>query len=256
VVAPVRRARVLGVPVDVLTVAQAAEWIVAQVTAHHAGQRAAGPGVVITLNPEMVMLARRDPVFAQIVEEAALRVPDGIGVVRAIRRRGFAGAERVGGVDLLEEYLPEAARRGHRIALAGSAPGIADEAAQRLRARWADLRIVAADGGDPDAALADRLRSASPDVVCAAFGQGRQEMFLRTHLADIGAPVGIGVGGWLDYMAGTVRRAPRPMRDAGLEWAWRLALQPRRLRRQLYLPLFWVAEHREAARFARRDRVG
>jgi len=240
--------RILGVPVDVIDVAQAAEWIVARVETSPSKRRASPPGVVVTLNPEMVMLARRDPAFAAIVESAALRVPDGIGVVRALRRRGYPQAVRVGGVDLLEDYLPRAVRLGHRIALAGAGPRVAEEAARRLRERWPDLQVVAADGGDPDAALAERLRRASPDVVCAAFGQKRQEVFLQRHLRHIGAAVGIGVGGWLDYAAGGVRRAPRMVRGAGMEWAWRLVIQPRRLPRQMVLPLYWVRERREVVR--------
>ena len=100
----------------------------------------------------------------------------------------------------------------------------------------------------PTAATAVRLYEAQPDLVLAAFGAGRQEQFLERNLARIGAGAGIGVGGSLDFLAGRVRRAPSLVRRAGLEWAWRLAIQPWRVRRQAVLPVYWWLERREAAR--------
>ncbi|MDQ6846261.1 MAG: WecB/TagA/CpsF family glycosyltransferase, partial [Candidatus Dormibacteraeota bacterium] len=85
-------------------------------------------------------------------------------------------------------------------------------------------------------------------VVAAAYGAGRQERFLRDHLEAMHGRVGIGVGGTLDYLAGTARRAPALVRQAGLEWLWRLGREPSRWRRQLVLPQFWFLERREARR--------
>jgi N-acetylglucosaminyldiphosphoundecaprenol N-acetyl-beta-D-mannosaminyltransferase len=202
-------------------------------------------GLVVTLNPEIVMRARRDRAFTAVIESASLVIPDGVGVVRALRRRGFRHTERVGGVDLLLRYFPIAAQRGHRIALAGAGPGIAAAARSKLEARFPGLDLVAADSGAPDAALADRLRMVKPDLVLAAFGAGLQETFVVRYLGAIGAAAGIGVGGAIDYFGERVRRAPEPIRDAGLEWAWRLTTQPWRLRRQLVLPRYWWLERRE-----------
>jgi N-acetylglucosaminyldiphosphoundecaprenol N-acetyl-beta-D-mannosaminyltransferase len=239
------RARILGAPVDVVDLPVAVDRLVRLIDEHRSGG-GGFPAIIVTLNPEMVMLARRNPEFAHVLDGAALLVPDGIGVVRALRRRGHAQQARVGGVELLDAYLPVAGRRGHRIALAGGGPGVAARAATTLQRRYSGLRVVAAEGGAPDAQLAQRLRAAAPDVVCAAFGHGRQELFLRDHLSEIGAAAGIGVGGWLDYVAGSVRRAPEAVQRAGLEWAWRLGVQPWRVRRQLVLPVFWLRERREA----------
>ena len=205
------------------------------------------PAVVVTLNPEMVMLARRDGDFQSLLESAELIVPDGIGVVRALRRRGHAEAVRVGGADLITAYLPEAERRAHRIALVGGAPGVARSARDRIVAAHPRLRIVAASAGAPDHATAGRLRGTQAEIVLAAFGAGRQEQFLQEHLGEIGAAVGIGVGGALDFLGGRVRRAPEVVRRVGLEWAWRLAIQPWRFRRQAVLPVYWWLERREAA---------
>ena len=246
------RSTVLGCPVDVIDEHFAVEALVALVERRRSDRTQPG-GLVVTLNPEMVMRARRDAEFRATLDSAALLVPDGIGLVRALRRRGHPHATRVGGADVLMAYLPEAVRRRHRIALAGAAPGVAAVAGNRLRSQFPGLEIVAMDSGDPDAALARRLSDTHPDMVWAAFGAGKQERFLREHLPLIGAGAGVGVGGTLDYIAGRVSRAPRLVRDAGLEWAWRLGREPWRLRRQLQLPRFWALERLEAARRRREN---
>jgi N-acetylglucosaminyldiphosphoundecaprenol N-acetyl-beta-D-mannosaminyltransferase len=241
------RTRVLRAPVDVVDMDGAVQRLIEMVEDHRRHPDAQ-PKLVVTLNPEMVMRARRDRRFRAALESAAMLVPDGIGVVRAVRRRGFPLAVRVGGTDMLAAYLPHAVARGHRIALAGSAPGVGAMAARRLVRAHPGLQIVAVDAGAPGPELAERLRAASPDVVWSAYGAGRQEFFVTDHLAASGAAVGIGVGGALDYFSGRTRRAPALWREAGVEWVWRLLVEPRRLRRQLVLPAFWWMERREASR--------
>jgi N-acetylglucosaminyldiphosphoundecaprenol N-acetyl-beta-D-mannosaminyltransferase len=240
------RVRVLGCPVDVVDMATAVHMLV-EIVERHRSDAAEPPAVVITLNPEMVMLARRSPAFSAVVDSANLVVPDGIGLVRALRRRGHPEAERVGGADLINAYLPEATRHGHRLALAGGEPGVAAAAGERMTASHPGLQIVAVSDGRPGKATAAELEQSKPDLVLAAFGGGRQELFLDRYLGPIGAAAGIGVGGSLDYLAGRVRRAPAAVRRLGLEWAWRLAIQPWRLRRQSVLPVYWWLERREAA---------
>ena len=117
------------------------------------------------------------------------------------------------------------------------------------------LQMVAVSAGAPVEATAVGRRSEShPEVVFAAFGGGRQELFLDRYLGQIGAAAGIGVGGTLDFIAGRVRRAPSFVRRLGMEWAWRLAIQPWRLRRQSVLPLYWWLERREVSSADDRNR--
>jgi N-acetylglucosaminyldiphosphoundecaprenol N-acetyl-beta-D-mannosaminyltransferase len=232
--------------VDVVDMATAVHTLV-EIVERHRSDPSSHPAVIITLNPEMVMLARRSPAFSAVVESATLVVPDGIGLVRALRRRGHPEAQRVGGADLIGAYLPEAARRDHRIALVGGAPGVAQAAGERMVAANPGLLVVATNDGRPGKATASEIEPSKPDVVLAAFGGGRQELFLDRYLGPIGAAAGVGVGGSLDFLAGRVRRAPAAVRRLGLEWAWRLAIQPWRVRRQSVLPVYWWLERREAA---------
>jgi N-acetylglucosaminyldiphosphoundecaprenol N-acetyl-beta-D-mannosaminyltransferase len=148
--------------------------------------------------------------------------------------------ERVSGSDLAFPLLGRAARRGWRTYLLGGAPGVAEEAARRLRARLPSLVVAGTDApritlepGDPEgeAALA-RLRAARPDLVLVALGAPKQELWIHRHRAALGPAVAVGVGATLDFLSGRVRRAPRWVSRAGLEWLWRLGREPRRLWRR------------------------
>jgi N-acetylglucosaminyldiphosphoundecaprenol N-acetyl-beta-D-mannosaminyltransferase len=240
------RARVLGCPVDIVDMGTAVQTLV-EIVERHRADETSHAAVVITLNPEMVMMARRNPAFSSVLESAALVVPDGIGLVRALRRRGHPEVERVGGADLIGAYLSAAERHAHRIALVGGAPGVAGAARDRMIEQHPHLQVVAVSDGPPGQATAADVEVSHPEMVLAAFGAGRQELFLDRYLGPIGAATGIGVGGALDFLAGRVRRAPTAIRRLGLEWAWRLAVQPWRLRRQSVLPVYWWLERREAA---------
>jgi len=238
-----RRPDILGCPVDVLDMAAAVERVADLVDQHGDD---APPALVVTLNPEIIMRCRREPDFAALVRGAAIVLPDGIGVVNALRRRGYAGVGRVAGVDFLTAYATIAAKRRHRVALVGSKRGVARRAARALERVAPGLLVAYAEGADPIPETVYSIAAARPDIVGAAFGAGRQERWLVENLHTMGASVGIGIGGTLDFLAGDVRRAPALVRRAGLEWAWRLARQPGRVRRQWVLPVFWWLERREA----------
>jgi N-acetylglucosaminyldiphosphoundecaprenol N-acetyl-beta-D-mannosaminyltransferase len=242
----VKRTRVLGCPVDLVDMDVAVKLIGAAVDDARAGKPRGSNGLVVTLNPEILMQARRRRQLAQVLEDAYLIIPDGAGLVTALRRRGFRKQRRVTGIDLVSSYLPQAEKLGHRVAFVGAAPGIAERAAELVRRKFPDLKLIA-DSGDPNPETVIRIRESRAEVVLAAYGGGVQEIFLEQHLGEMGAAVGIGVGGTLDYFAGAVKRAPKLVRDANLEWGWRLAMQPWRIKRQLVLPQFWWLERREAA---------
>ena len=208
------------------------------------------PHQVVTVNPEFVMAARRDAAFREALARADLSVADGVGLLLAARWRGVPLPERVTGTDGVARIAERSARLGWRLFFLGAAPGVADRAVGRLRARFPGMVVAGTFPGSPapeeEEAIVERVRAARPDVLFVAWGAPRQDLWIARNLDRLGVPACIGVGGAFDFHAGRVRRAPAVMRRTGTEWLFRLALQPRRWRRMLALPRFAVLAAREA----------
>lgn len=210
--------------------------------------RARTPCYFITANLNYAMLSSRHEDLREINRQAAFILADGMPLVWMARRRGTPLPERVAGSDLIFEIPRLAADRGHRIFLLGAGPGVAQRAAANLQARFPSLQVVGVESPDlgalsesEHAALLDRVRAARPDILFAALGQPKGERWIFAHYRDLGVPVSVQVGASLDFAAGRVSRAPRLLQRTGLEWVYRLALEPRRLtRRYLDNGLFFL----------------
>lgn len=243
------RRRILGVPVDDVTlpevVSQVRAWI------------AAGPGrlrQVTTVNPEFIMAARRDAAFRGVLERADLATADGVGVILAARLLGRPIRARVTGVDLVEA-LAAAGDPALRLFLLGAGPGIAERAAAALAARHPGVTIAGTWAGSPQPSDAPeimaRIEASGANLLLVAFGAPAQDRWIDRHRAELatcGIVIAIGVGGTFDYLAGAVPRAPAVIRRLGFEWLYRLIRQPWRWRRQLVLPLFAALVLRERLR--------
>ncbi len=229
---------ILSIPVDHITQAAAVEAVGAMIARGE-------PRQLVTLNPEFVMLAQRHREFRQVLQQADLRLADGVGLIWAARwlRRPLPG--RVTGVGLCEALASSAAQRGWRLFLLGAAPGVAAAAGAALERRYPGVQIVGCWAGSPQPTAAAEIlalvNAAQPDILLVAYGAPAQDLWIATHRAAISAPVALGVGGTFDFLAGRVPRAPLWMQRAGLEWLFRLARQPWRWRRMLALPRFVVA---------------
>ena len=227
--------QVLGVRVDALDT---------QATLDRIGELLAGGGhhLVATVNPEFIMLARRNPEFHRVLDGAALCLADGRGVTWAAARQGRPLPDRVTGVDLIPALAERAARFRWRLFLLGAAPGVAETVADLLRAAHPGLVIAGCHAGvagpEGDEESLRLIGAARPDIVLVAYGAPRQEFWIARNLARLEAGVGIGVGGAFDYLSGRVPRAPAWMRRAGVEWLYRLLRQPWRAGRMAVLPLF------------------
>ncbi|MBI3286526.1 MAG: WecB/TagA/CpsF family glycosyltransferase [Chloroflexi bacterium] len=235
---------ILGVRVDNLTQAEA----LARIETFLQSRR---PHQVVTINPEFVVAAQRDGEFAGVLQEADLNLPDGQGVVWAARLLGTPVRERVTGVDTLLGMAELAAHRGYKLFLLGGAPGVAEEASQRLQGTYAGLRVVGTYAGTPapeeENEIVKRIRQAQPDILWVAYWAPQQDLWIHRHLHRLEVPVAMGVGGALDFIAGRARRAPQWMQRLGLEWLHRLVHQPWRWRRMLALPYFvWLVLTRRA----------
>ncbi len=228
------------------TLAQIARWLEESSEGEGTGEPNPSRSYQIcTVNPEFIMAAQRDPIFADVLRNADLCVPDGVGVLWAARRQGVYLTERVTGSDGIYQICQCAAANGWRVYLLGAAGGVAQEAARRLVALYPTLRVVGTDSGSPHAhswpAIAQHLQMVQPDILFVAYGHPQQDLWIARHRHELPAKVAMGVGGAFDFVAGITPRAPRWMQQWGIEWLYRLIQQPWRWRRMASLPLFMVA---------------
>jgi N-acetylglucosaminyldiphosphoundecaprenol N-acetyl-beta-D-mannosaminyltransferase len=227
--------RILGVRVDALTYAGLLEQVERFIAA-------GTPHQIATVNPEFVMLARRQPEFRAVLEAADVCLADGAGLLWAARLAGRRLPERVTGSDGLPVIAGRAACEGWRLFLLGAAPGVAEKTAGVLAARYPGVPVVGTYAGSPAGseapAIVDRVRAVQPDVLFVAYGAPAQDLWIAEHKEALGVPVMMGVGGAFDHLTGRQRRAPTWMQRLNLEWLFRLVTQPWRWRRQLALPQF------------------
>ncbi len=223
------------------------------------------PGYVVTPNVDHLVKLQDDAEFREVYARAALVLADGMPLLWASRLLGTPLQAKVSGSDLFVSFAAVAARRGHRLFFMGGREGAAARAAEVLRARHPGLIVCGVDsppvGFDRDLEasrrLVARIRAARPDVLFVGLGAPKQEKWIHRWHLEAQVPVSIGVGVSFEFVAGMVRRAPAWMQRSGLEWAWRLLMEPRRLwRRYLiedtrFLALFarqWLASRAVASR--------
>ncbi|MCX8036005.1 MAG: WecB/TagA/CpsF family glycosyltransferase [Candidatus Sumerlaeia bacterium] len=243
-------ATVLGLPVARLTVAEFIERVSAAASERR-GWR------IAYVNAANFNLAGDNPEFAETLRSFDLVYADGQAVVWASRFLGDPVPERVNAGDFIEQFCAACARRTLRVYLLGSKPDVAERAAQYLSARVAGVHIVGCHHGHFDLAdsprIAAEIARRAPDVVLVGMGAPRQEFWTAEHAASLNAGVVWCVGALFDYLAGETPRAPVWMRRVGLEWLFRLAVEPRRLWRR-YLIGNWRFLWRVLC--ARRNRCG
>ena len=227
---------VLGVNIDRTTIEDAVRRIEAMLETPGCKQ-------VVTVNPEYVMLADGSPRLKRLLNRTELNVPDGIGIVWASRLLGKPLTARVTGTDLLPQICRLLSRREESIFLLGGAPGVAEQAADNLTLQFPGCRIAGVSNNDPnpniDPETVRAINDSGAAVLAVAYGCPKQDFWIeRNRDRFSGVRVAIGVGGAFDFISGDVPRAPRALRQAGLEWLYRLWLEPSRYRRMMALPRF------------------
>ena len=229
----------LDVPVDRINMAGALRRVEQFVESH-------APHMVVTSDSSAIVRAQSDEELHQIIREADLVTPDGAGVVWVAKILGLPLSERVSGCDLMERICALSAQKGYRIYLLGSEPGVAEQAASNLAAKYPGLSVAGTHHGyfspEEEPEIVRGINAARPDILFVAFGIPKQEKWIHHHLPALGVSVAIGVGGSLDVFAGRAKRAPKWMQAYGLEWLHRTLKQPKRIGRALLLPRFvWLA---------------
>jgi len=262
----VERITILGIPVDAVSQQEAIRCIVQFC-------RSAGQFHIATPNPEMLVEASKNPEFKKVLQNTAMNIPDGAGLVWALRR-GMRGRRsdrgdssrtsvpsltsvppptsvvRLTGTDLLQKITTSESRLcpPERIFLLGAAPGVAEKAAVELKKRNPAIRDIGTWSGSPsvedEAEIIRRINTFSFTprssggsggghiLLFVAFGAPKQDLWIARNLKKLpSVKIAMGVGGALDFLSGRKKRAPRWMQAIGIEWLWRLILEPRRVGR-------------------------
>ncbi len=243
IVAKLPRTNILGVGISAITMddalTQISGWL-------ESGRRE----YVSVCTVHTVMECYQQKTMRDAVNNAGMATPDGMPLVWLGKRAGLGSVSRVYGPDLMLHLCQLSALRGYTQYFYGGADGIPEKLARNLQARFPELKVAGAYSPPfreltmaEDEEIIDRINKAKPDVVWVGLGTPKQDLWMASHRRKIHAPVLIGVGAAFDFHTGQVRQAPRWMQQAGLEWFFRLLMEPRRLWRRylLYNPWFlWL----------------
>lgn len=223
------QARILNSTFDAITLDQTVDEVVARV---REGRR----GWLCTVNVAVLMMMRQDPWLQDFVDRAEMVVADGQPLVWFAPLFGSRLPARVAGIDLIYALSHRSSRVGLTVGLLGAKPAVVDQARERLRELCPRLTVAYTGDGyfgpDEAPARAAAIREAGVDVLFVGMGVPRQERFIAEQWEQLGVKMAIGVGGSFEVMAGRVARAPVLLQRLGLEWAFRLIQEPRRLWRR------------------------
>ena len=231
-----RRPGLWGVRVDNISlnyaISQVQHWIATK----------SGPQVIVTPDALAALRSRTDARYRDIIRHAGLVLPDGAGLIAALKLVDSAVQERIPGVEFTEHLCKRAVYEGWRIWLFGGEPGVAEKAAGVLTQKYPGLQIAGTRDGffknEDIHAICSDIRESGTDILFAGLGVPKQEYWLADHLAETGATVGMGIGGSMDVLSGKLARAPKIWQKIGMEWLYRTLQEPWRWRRIAKLPLF------------------
>ncbi len=193
--------------------------------------------VIVTPNPELVVLAHHIPEYQSVLNSAQISLPDGIGIGWASRVLKKRNLQRITGVDFMKNLCEKIAEQPVTVGLFGAVDGVAEKTADCLLKKYPGLQIVYASSTWD----LKKATDAKIDILFVALGSPKQEQWISDHLDTLPVKVVMGVGGAFDMISGRVRRAPVIFQKVGLEWFWRLIVQPWRWKRQLRLIEFvWL----------------
>ncbi|MGP1569805.1 MAG: WecB/TagA/CpsF family glycosyltransferase [Eubacteriales bacterium] len=238
------RIKILDIPIDTVNMDEALKKFSKLISTD-------GCDLIVTPNSEIVMNAQKDSELRMLIEKAALVIPDGIGLVYASKIVGAPLSERVTGIDFLGRALAHLQHTGQSVYLLGSKPASAESesiaalAARNMKAMYPQLIIAGTHDGyfsqEQEKELVDEINKSGAEFLVVALGAPKQEKFIYKYRKQfVNVKAGIGVGGSLDVWAGAVKRAPEFYQKHGLEWLYRFAKEPTRIRRVMQLPLFMI----------------
>jgi N-acetylglucosaminyldiphosphoundecaprenol N-acetyl-beta-D-mannosaminyltransferase len=234
------RTDVLGVGFDDVTMEEA----VGQALALIDNGRSA---YVVTPNPEIVQICRKNAAVKAAVSGAALVLPDGIGIIYGAKILKRPLKERVPGVDFADKLMERMSLKGKSVFLFGAKPGSAERAADNLKEKYPGLVIAGTADGyfEDDGPVIETINASSPDFLIVGLGAPKQELWMASRLERLHVGLMAGLGGSIDIFAGVKPRAPTAWQKANLEWLYQAFKDPKRFKRMIKLPLFMFAVIRQ-----------
>ena len=227
---------IVGMPVSVFdSCDEAAQFVRQRISS---GRRT----LCVAINPEKIYRAKHDARLKGILDSADIRLCDGAGISVAAMLLHRRLLPRCTGIDLFFKLLGLSAEEGWKVFLLGASPQSNDAACRALLKHFPGLKLVGSLHGyfNDSAAVVNKINESGADLLFVAMGSPRQEFWISEHMLQLKPTFFMGIGGSLDVAGGTVQRAPRLFRKTGMEWLFRLILQPSRLSRERPLLLFAV----------------
>jgi len=195
---------------------------------------------IVTANPEIIITAKNTPSYKEVLATADYVVPDGIGVMIAAKILGTPLEQKLPGFELMHDFLAYANTHNKSVYFFGAKPGVAEQAADHAVDLYSGLTVAGYMDGYTKKGLeaAEEIAATHPDFLFVAMGAPLQEEWISKFKGLFPTSVLIGVGGSLDVLSGSVKRAPKFWTSNNLEWLYRLVTQPTRAKRMLKIPLF------------------
>lgn len=200
--------------------------------------------MIFAPNVEFIMYAQKDKEFFDILKQSSLSTPDSIGVIIGAKLQKKSFPERIPGQSYFRKIIELSNEKGYSIYLLGGKPGIPEKAKENLEKIFPNVNIVGVHHGyfneNEEKEVIEEINKLQPNVLFVALGAPRQEKWIYNHRNELKVDVATGQGGTYDYEAGKIKRAPVWVQKIGMEWFWRLCREPKRIKRQLVLPVYLV----------------
>lgn len=229
--------QILGVPIDAITVEQAGTITMELIQKSNQSCK-----LIIAPNTEIIMYAQKDREYANILKQAELATPDSVGVMLGAKWQNKQFPERIPGQAYFRKIIELSDKFGISIYLFGGEPGIPEKTKQNLLKEYPNANIVGLHHGfvneEEEKKVIEEINQLQPNVLFVALGAPKQEKWIYKHKNELKVDVSAGQGGTYDYEAGKIKRAPKLVQKIGIEWLWRLVLQPSRIVRMLALPKY------------------
>lgn len=226
---------ILGLPIENVTMEEAVNEVYGFFAARESK-------MIVTPNAEILQMFDQRPEVREALMQADYVVPDGVGVLLAAKRLGQPLKEKVAGIELGTHLLERSAQEGKRVFFLGAKPGVAEAAKKEVENKMPGIQIVGVQDGyfkpEDESALIERINGLDVDMLFVCLGAPKQELWMAAHKKELKVGAMLGLGGTLDVLGNTVKRAPRWMIDLRLEWLYRVAKEPWRIGRVASLPKF------------------